>query len=172
MENYAQSLFDHLCVVARGVGRKLTKSEWLAATQDHYATNHPPKPAKIARKAPRSEIDEVWLAELEANPTYAGIDVKRELGKAQAWASVNGLGVSRMRFINWLNRAVEKLPVAVNGQGLSSLARKPVEDPEPYGWREWVRKNATDPSWAERQWNELDSTARNYIREQLRKGNT
>lgn len=164
---YATSLFNHLAEQAKIAGRKLSTSEWLAAVSAHYERHHP-KPAKSPAKARSVAIDAIWLAELEQDPTYAGIDIRRELGKAQAWASVNGVGVSRRRFVNWLNRAVESRPIQVNGQGASSFARKPEADPEPIGWRDWVAANATDPSWAEKSWNELDSAQKTYIRTQLK----
>jgi len=122
---------------------------------------------KVVRKA--SPIDDEWLASLETDPTYAGIDIRRELGKAQAWASVKGVGVSRMRFINWLNKALSSRPIMVNGAGQTSFTRPTTGSSEPTGWRQWVQENAQDPSWADRPWDDLDSVAQRYIIEQLRK---
>ena len=110
------------------------------------------------------------LAELEADPTYAGIDIRRELGKAQAWASVRNVGVSRMRFVNWLNKAVNDRPIAFNGTGATSFAKPAPKVWEPLGWREWVRENAQDPTWADRPWTSLDSAAQKYIIGELDRG--
>jgi hypothetical protein len=83
------------------------------------------------RKQRTEEMDDVWLGELEEDPTYQGIDVRRELGKAQAWAKAGGgkKAINRRRFINWLNRAASELPIRTNGEGRSS--RTP-ERPNPY----------------------------------------
>jgi hypothetical protein len=111
------------------------------------------------------EADQDWIAELEANEAYRGIDIKRELGKAQAWASVKGVGVTRQRFINWLNK-VDK-PVAFNGAGQTSFQKAAAPVWEPPGWRDWVRENATNPDWASQPWSALDPAAQKYIMGQL-----
>ena len=43
------------------------------------------------RRAPRKKstalmTDEEWIAHLEAEPSLAGVDIRREIGKAQFWA--------------------------------------------------------------------------------------
>jgi hypothetical protein len=73
--------------------------------------------------------------------------------------------VTRQRFINWLNK-VER-PVAVNGAGQTSFQKAPAPVWEPPGWREWVKENSTDPSWASRPWSALDPAAQKYILSQL-----
>ncbi|HEX7859131.1 MAG TPA: hypothetical protein VF773_02260 [Verrucomicrobiae bacterium] len=55
--------------------------------------------------------DDEWLQRLEGNPAYEGIDVRKEFGKMQAWASVNRKRPSRKRFINWLNNADRPMKV-------------------------------------------------------------
>lgn len=77
----------------------------------------PPNPQGGSADAPVREIekprvqpskrsdDEEWLNEIATNPAYTGINVRQELGKMQAWCSVNRKQPSRQRFINWLNRA-------------------------------------------------------------------
>lgn len=124
-----------------------------------------PKPPTAKKPAPLP--DDQWITELEANPAYAGIDVKRELGKAQVWAGTRGEAVTRRRFVAWLNK-VER-PVAMNGVGRSSF---PVavngQLPEPPKWREWVRANASDPSIADRAWSSLDLTSQRYITSQMK----
>jgi len=148
---------------AKGLGRRLNKEEWLAAVEQAYAAWEA-RPKPVVRKRPK-EADQDWIAELEANEAYRGIDIKRELGKAQAWASVKGVGVTRQRFINWLNK-VER-PVAVNGAGQTSFQKAPPPVWEPPGWQEWVKENSTDPSWASRPWSALDPAAQKYILSQL-----
>ena len=160
---FADRAFTACAEKAKALGRRLNKEEWLAAVEQAYiAYEARPKPA--ARRTPKA-ADQDWITELEANEAYRGIDIKRELGKAQAWASVKGVGVTRQRFVNWLNK-VER-PVAVNGAGQSSFQKAPPPVWEPHGWREWVLQNSTDPSWASRPWSALDPAAQKYILTQL-----
>lgn len=168
MSTFAEQAYQACALKATALGRRLNQSEWLETVQAVYDAAHPPRKP---RSAPRIEIEEVWLQELEQNPAYAGIDVKRELGKAQAWASIRGVGVTRRRFINWLNKAApEARPIAFNGQGATSFTRPTTPNlTEPSGWREWVRENAQDPSNADKPWQELDTVAQRYIQDQLRK---
>lgn len=57
-------------------------------------------PSKVAKIS-----DEIWLEGLSQDPTYAGIDVKNEVGKCIHWCQQNNKQPSRKRIINWLNRA-------------------------------------------------------------------
>jgi hypothetical protein len=90
---FSEHAFDACCREAKELGRRLTKTEWLETMQDAYDTyphqgliaTDGSKPAKGSRI---KTVDAAWLEELEQNPAYAGIDIKRELGKAQAWASI------------------------------------------------------------------------------------
>jgi hypothetical protein len=108
---------------------------------------------------------------LEQNPAYAGIDIKRELGKAQAWASIRNVGVSQIRFLNWLNKAqADQRPIQYNGTGATSFAKAAdPENHEPLGWREWVRANSTDASNADKPWSALEPVAQKYLLTQLQK---
>lgn len=64
-----------------------------------------------ARRVSRPPVNvEDWLKELEANPTYAKLDVRREYGKCCAWCKVRGAQPTQRRFINWLNKAEIPLP--------------------------------------------------------------
>ena len=160
---FADRAFTACAEKAKALGRRLNKEEWLAAVEQAYIA-YEARPKVAARRTPKA-ADQDWITELEANEAYRGIDIKRELGKAQAWASVKGVGVTRQRFINWLNK-VER-PVAVNGAGQSSFQKAPPPVWEPHGWREWVLQNSTDPSWASRPWSALDPAAQKYILTQL-----
>ena len=164
---FAEHAFAACARKGKEVGRRLNKDEWLATMQVAYDTyphagllvSDSPKPKKVLPKA----SNEDWLKELEANPAYAGIDIRRELGKAQAWASVRGVGVSQRRFINWLNKAMTDRPIGLVA-GQSSFNRPQAAKPdEPAGWREWVRENSTDPDNANKPWSALDASAQKYI---------
>jgi hypothetical protein len=64
------------------------------------------KPVKRTLKTPRTNVpDDEWIEQLTLDPTYSGIDVKREFGKMQNWYKVKKLTPTRRRFIEWLNRA-------------------------------------------------------------------
>jgi hypothetical protein len=168
---FAEHAFAACARKAKEVGRRLNKDEWLATMQAAYDSyphggllvSDSPKPKKVLPKA----SDEDWLKELEANPAYAGIDIRRELGKAQAWASVRGVGVSQRRFINWLNKAMTDRPLGL-AAGQTSFNRPQAPKPdEPAGWREWVRENSTNPDNADKPWSALDASAQKYIISQL-----
>ena len=53
---------------------------------------------------------EDWLKELEADKTYAGIDVRREYGKMLNWCKLRRKQPNKRRFVNWLNQADKPLP--------------------------------------------------------------
>jgi len=168
---FAEHAFAACARKAKEVGRRLNKDEWLATMQAAYDSyphggllvSDSPKPKKVLPKA----SNEDWLKELEANPAYAGIDIRRELGKAQAWASVRGVGVSQRRFVNWLNKAMVDRPIGlVAGQSSFNRPQAPKPD-EPAGWREWVRENAQNPDNANKPWSALDPAAQKYIISQL-----
>jgi hypothetical protein len=166
---FAEHAFLACARKAKEIGRRLNKDEWLETVQGAYDSysqvslivSDSPKPAKTRPKA----NDEDWLKELEANPAYRGIDIRRELGKAQAWASVRGVGVSQRRFINWLNKAMTDRPLTMVGGNFSPRPQQ--SQSEPAGWREWVRENSTDASNADKPWSALDPAAQKYIISQL-----
>ncbi len=169
---FADHAFAACAAKGRELGRRLTKDEWLNAVQSAYETYAQPRLVAFdsQKRAERRVklVDEAWIQELEGNPAYAGIDIKRELGKAQAWASVRGVGISQRRFLNWLNKATVDRPIAFNGVGATSFAKPAPQGPEePKGWREWVRANASDPSNADKPWSALDAAAQRYILSQL-----
>lgn len=59
---------------------------------------------KRARRASTQQTDETFIASLKANAAYEGIDVDRELGKAQSWCLVHRRQCNAKFFVNWLNR--------------------------------------------------------------------
>jgi len=167
---FSEHAFDACCRYSEFVGgRRLNKTEWLQAMQEAY-DSYPHEGLKVRATRIKS-VDAEWLESLEQNPAYAGIDIKRELGKAQAWASIRNVGVSQMRFLNWLNKAqADQRPIQFNGTGATSF-RPAVTQPnnEPTGWKEWVRENSTDASNADKPWSALEPVAQKYILTQLQK---
>jgi hypothetical protein len=167
---FSEHAFDACCRYSEFVGgRRLNKTEWLQAMQEAY-DSYPHEGLKVRATRIKS-VDAAWLESLEQNPAYAGIDVKRELGKAQAWASIRNVGVSQMRFLNWLNKAqADQRPIQYNGTGATSFAKAAdPENHEPLGWREWVRANSTDASNADKPWSALEPVAQKYLLTQLQK---
>jgi transcriptional regulator of met regulon len=61
-------------------------------------------------KGSRPQSVEDWLKELEADKTYAGIDVRREYGKMLNWCKLRSKKPTQRRFVNWLNNAEKSLP--------------------------------------------------------------
>ncbi len=112
--------------------------------------------------------DEEFIEFLESAEHLRGVDIQREIGKCQFWCKVNRKEATRMRIINWLNKA--ERTVSFDGTGKSSV--KPKESrgiPEPAGWQQWVRDNSTDPSHADRQWASMPIENQRYIYEQVTK---
>jgi len=66
---------------------------------------------KPKRSTPKPADDDDWLKSLEADPTYAGVAIRVELGKMRRWCEENHQIPSRKRFVNWINRA----PRPMNG---------------------------------------------------------
>lgn len=56
-----------------------------------------------AKPAPTS--DEDFIASLETNEAYTGIDIRREFVRMKTWCDVNRKKPTKRRFVNWLNRA-------------------------------------------------------------------
>lgn len=75
----------------------------------------PPTPQK-AKRVSQPSSDESWLETLKTDPTYAGIDIRRELGKMQQWCLLKRKQPSRARFLNWIGRIDKPLvaPTAFN----------------------------------------------------------
>lgn len=88
-----------------------------------------PRPAR--RTTPTSDAE--WITGLKVNPTYSGLDIDREIGKASAWLEANRpqRKVTRPFIINWLNRA-EKPLGGSNGT-----------DPKPSRWTGLAEKDYT-----------------------------
>lgn len=80
-----------------------------SANRQHITKNGSrPRPAKLS--------DTDWLAQLKADPTYAGLDIDREFGKCRQWCVTNHAVFSQKRALNWFNRVERPLqPEAPKG---------------------------------------------------------
>ena len=88
-----------------------------------------PTPKTTTTRPPKlSDAD--WLAQLKADPTYAGLDIDRELGKCRQWCTTNSHVFGRKRAVNWLNRAERPLQPATltKTQWRSRYSTPPPED--------------------------------------------
>lgn len=68
--------------------------------------------------------DQTWLAELKANPVYAGLDIDLEFRKATAWWQAKGKALTRRGFINWLIKAMGDKPMANGSLGTCKASVK------------------------------------------------
>ena len=171
---FAAAYFARACQLPKTETRRADGIALLAAMLTDYLAAMPPKkPAKAPKIPGESATDEGWIGSLEANPVFSGIDIRRELGKAQVWASANRTTVTRRRFVNWLNRAERH--IGVNGLGQSSEARKSKQTASegPHNWRERITQAypeciyAPGNSRGSDSWAELDSESQKTIRKLL-----
>lgn len=63
-----------------------------------------------AKPSPTS--DEDFIASMETNEAFRGLDVRKEFLRMRTWCEVNGKRATRRRFVNWLNRADKSISVA------------------------------------------------------------
>lgn len=77
-------------------------------TEEGKEQDAPPSPLKgegaLPKKKKSVQCDEEWIDGLKSNQAYEGIDIRRELGKAQTWAESKRRQCTRMFFLNWINR--------------------------------------------------------------------
>jgi len=97
---------------------------------------------RLEKKAPKTpaqrtaEMEDIWLAELEADPAMAGIDVRKALAEAQFWCRNNARVCTRKFFSNWLLNPKHR-PI-LNGGGHSVAHRRGDPYSEPADWRERI----------------------------------
>jgi hypothetical protein len=89
-----------------------------------------PAPKKSAAKM----ADDEWIASLEKEPALRGVDIRREIGKAQFWAKNHRRQATRAFIVNWLMKADRTLTVEMNGQ-TSRATVSPDPYKEPPNWR-------------------------------------
>lgn len=79
-----------------------------ATGQGHPAQPWAAQPLSAAPKPKRRGLpvdDAMWLAHLATNPAYQALDIPAELGKCTAWCELKQKRLSRVRLLNWLNKA-------------------------------------------------------------------
>lgn len=82
------------------------------------ASANAPTVVEKKKKVPKM-TDVEWLENLTTTPTYLGIDVRREFGKAQEWIDARPRRTfTRRFFVGWLNRI--EAPIKINGESAES----------------------------------------------------
>jgi hypothetical protein len=76
---------------------------------------------------PADTCDQIWLAILAQDKTYEGINVVTEHGKMLRWCEVHRKKANRKRFVNWLNKAVDDLPMKAT-KALSNKAPSTIKN--------------------------------------------
>jgi len=76
-------------------------------TNNQRTTNEQPANTKQECKNVRSTvvIDDDWMAELQVQEIFQGVNVKGEFQKMVNWCNLNRKQPTRRRFLGWLNRA-------------------------------------------------------------------
>ncbi len=76
-------------------------------------------PVKAQKGKANQQTDEEFLASLRSDPTYSGLDIDQEAGKARRWCQANRRQCNRRFFTNWLNRATSDraMLLPLGGQG-------------------------------------------------------
>lgn len=96
-----------------------TVTETVPQSRDRAETEQSRVPSRAKpRSASVTQSDDDWLAELQANPAYAMLDVRQCYHRMVAWCANNRKQPTRRRFINWLNH--EDKPMAANGRPAQS----------------------------------------------------
>lgn len=117
---------------ARNSENKIPALLWDKIVNETFATEA--AALKPVKKKPTSQMtDTEWLTHLEAEPSLAGVDIRRELGRAQFWCNENNRRCNRRFFVNWLGKAPRT--ITTPGAGQSSRPRvDPNLNTEPEGW--------------------------------------
>ena len=172
----AETLFNLLHEARTKNQGHLSREEWLKIAQDfldghvgHQVPDMEVRPRHSASNQTRTlpnQTDAEWIAYLESVPHLQGIDIQREIGKAQLYWGERKRPCTRRHLINWLNRA-EKT-VAFNGQRASSWSAsvQPAQTlPEPPNWRiafpDFIHRD--------RPWGQLDRTTQQHISQEMQK---
>lgn len=138
----AQRLFQRIKAHHQGNGGTITSTEWLRLASEEFKAfaDQVRGPKKPRHAKPINKLtEEEFIKHLEAEPSFAGVDIQREIGKCQFYWSARGKSPSRMRVINWLNKADRSVKFVGDGK-TSFKPSAPTKDKRlvPSGWREFM----------------------------------
>ena len=131
--------------------------------QDKLDWDHVAKLIDAALVNPRTmqKPTREWLEEMRRDPANEGLDVDRELSKAQLWCNEHRKMCTRRFFVNWLNKAER-----VIGPGQTAIKSLP----EVLGWREYFEERSAElgsPPVAA-SWEALTRTQREMVPDEKR----
>lgn len=127
------------------------------------------------KRKPYNQMSEPeFIAFLEDEPSLAGVDVKKEIGKCQFWCKCNNRICTRQTIVKWMAKADRNL--VFEGAGKSSVKRPPVAPKAEHnlsvpfpGWPMILRYHVNEFTELERNelckldWNELTEDVRRLI---------
>lgn len=161
---FIEKQFKMLEEEARRLGRKLTKTEWMEFSQRLYDGEH--KKRTPRRDKPIASLtDEEFLDFLEKEPSLAGVDVKKEIGKCQFHWKLQGILATRKHITNWLKKADRSLEYRGEGQSSKKVAVFDVYV-EPPDWAKGARQKYGDDvgeAMIDKGWFDLDTGTRRDI---------
>lgn len=109
------------------------QAEWERTFASKHAANKAPKRRKVSEMT-----DEEWVASLEADPLFKGIDIRREIARCQFWCRQNKAVASRRRILNWLGKAEREFSMKAQGAThINGTLKLPAPDGPP-GWHDWL----------------------------------
>ena len=119
-----------------------------------------------SKKAKKMAGDAEWLADLQADPANAGLDVAEQLKQAEFWCNQRSKVCTRRFFVNWLIKADRK---AVSSPSAGLKSSNPYQEPT-FDWRASAQRIYPDSrDWVNPHdfgliaWHEIDLTMRKKI---------
>jgi hypothetical protein len=143
-EQFTKDLIHDCKLLAKCRARLLTSMEVVelaAAIYDkQLRIEAEQKPKKRSNVTGKGLDDEAWIASLMQEPHLQGLDVRREISACLFWAKQNKVVASRMRIVNWLNRAERTVTAKASGATFATGLRPP-PPVGPQGWLQWLNDN-------------------------------
>jgi hypothetical protein len=88
--------------------RQTVKSKTSNNVQQSYTDTYTNTKREEGQTSPPSN----WLEEIKKEKAFEGIDVDRELSKAQVWCKQKNRRLTRLFFVRWLNRVDQPLQIS------------------------------------------------------------
>lgn len=135
-------------------------TSWAKLTGDVVAQIIDDAEAKEQPKRTIAKPTQEWLDDLRNDPANEGLDVDKELTRAQLWCNQNRRVCSQRFFVNWLMKA-ERV-IAPGRVAINAL-------PELQGWRLFLEERAAEfpldgsPQQIPVTWDELPRSTREVI---------
>lgn len=174
----AERIYEALRIARNYHGGTLDKEQWMQAVEEVLeeigrekvkVNSARTRPARSASAADPAD-DAAWLASLAEDPTYEGIDVRREFGLLRNWCQVNRKEPTRRRFVQWLAKAERPLNgrIGYGGRGVAATML-----PEPAGWLAFLNDEFPESVWSAggereaKRWADFDDATRKFLTEAM-----